>query len=120
MLCARQGVLPDLSQGGRSVANTLCLLLPQKFTDTDVVKEARRGEIDDVYSCPFVESWHLKFRGPDARYWSHVVVNAGDSKSARRVLLAALPAGDWEIGSKQHQEKQRAALAAAATAEVTP
>jgi hypothetical protein len=118
VLCAQQGVLPDLSAANQGVASILCVLLPEEYSDTDVVKEARRGEYDDVYACPFVESWHLKFRAPDARYFSHVVVDAGDRPSAKRVLLAALPAGDWEIGSKQHQPQLRAALAAAATKEV--
>jgi hypothetical protein len=120
VLCARKGVLPDLSQDGRGVADALCLLLPGEYANADVVKEARRDEYDDVYSCPFVESWHLKFRGPDARYFSHVVVDAGDRNSAVKVLRAALPAGEWEIGNKQHQPQLRAELAAAATAEVTP
>ena len=118
MLCAQKGVLPDLSAANQGVANTLCLLLPEEYSDTDVVKEARRGEYHDVYACPFVESWHLKFRAPDARYFSHVVVNASDRPSATRVLLAALPEGDWEIGSKQHQPQLRAALAKAANREV--
>ena len=118
VLCARNGVLPDLSATNQGVANTLCLLLPDAFFDTEQVKETRRGEYQDVYECPFENSWHLKFRGPDARYWSHVVVDAGDRPSAKRVLLAALPAGDWEIGSKQHQPQLRAALAKAANKEV--
>lgn len=71
-----------------------------------------------MYACPFVESWHLKFRGPDARYWSHVVVDADNFHSARRLLLSALPAGDWEVRSKARQQQLRATLAAAANKEV--
>ena len=110
--------MPDLSQGGRGVADTLCALLPEKYADTDVVKEARRGEYDDVYACPFKNSWHLKFRGPAARYWSHVVVNASSHCEAVAVLRGALPAGEWEIRNKQHQPQLRSRLAAAATKKV--
>ena len=118
VLCARKGVLPDLSQGGRGVADILCLLLPDAYFDTEQVKEARRDEYDDVYACPFENSWHLKFRVPDARYFSHVVVDAGSHRDAVAVLRAALPEGDWEIGNKQHQPQLRAALAKAANKEV--
>ena len=118
VLCARKGILPDLSATNQGVANTLCALLPDAYFDTEQVKEARRGEYQDVYACPFENSWHLKFRVPDARYWSHVVVDAVDRPSAKRVLLAALPEGDWEIGSKQHQPQLRNRLAAAANKEV--
>ena len=118
VLCARKGVLPDLSATNQGVANTLCALLPEKYADAEQVKEARRHEYDDVYACPFENSWHLKFRGPDARYWSHVVVDAVDRPSAKRVLLAALPEGDWEMGSKQHQPQLRKRLAKAANTQV--
>ena len=118
VLCARRGVLLDLSQAARGAADAICALLPDAYFDTEQVKEARRGEYDAVYACPFENSWHLKFRVPDARYWSHVVVDAVDRPSAKRVLLAALPEGDWEIGSKQHQPQLRNRLAAAANKEV--
>ena len=117
VLCARKGILPDLSATNQGVANTLCALLPEKYADTDVVKEARRGEYDDVYASPFENSWHLKFRGPDARYWSHVVVNASSYSEAIAVLRAALPDSDWQIGNKRDQPQLRSRLAAAATKE---
>ena len=117
VLCAMQGVMPDLSATNQGVANTLCALLPEKYADTDVVKEARRGEYDDVYACPFENSWHMKFRGPDARYWSHVVVDASAYSDAVAVLRAALAEGDWQIGNKQDQPQLRSRLAAAANKE---
>ena len=118
VLCARKGILPDLSATNQGVANTLCALLPDAYFDTEQVKEARRDEYQDVYACPFEHSWHLKFRGPDARYWSHVVVNASSYSDAVAVLRAALPDGEREMGNQQHQPQLRAALAKAANKEV--
>ena len=117
VLCVMQGVMPDLSRGGRGVADTLCLLLPEKYADTEAVKVARRDEYDEIYACPFEHSWHLRFRVPNARYWSHVVVNASSHSEAVAVLRAALPDSDWQIGNKQNQPQLRSRLAAAATKE---
>ena len=113
-----QGVLPDLSQGGRGVAEALCHFFPERYADTEAVNTTRRDEYDDVYACPFDSSWHLKFRAPDARYFSHVVVNASSKPEAVKVLRAALPDGEWEIGGKQHQPQLREALAAVANKEI--